>query len=112
MAIPTWTWSEQTVAGRGRSNDATASNALQTDVNRISSEFELLSSPVRLEILLALSATDGPLSYTALREATSIEDNGKFNYHLRQLEGLVAGTDGEYVLTGRGRSLVARVRGR
>ena len=80
-------------------------------LSRLSDEFDLLSSPARLEILLALADRERPLRYTDLRDATSIEDNGKLNYHLRRLEGLVAGRDGDdgYVLTARGRRLLERV---
>lgn len=79
-------------------------------LSRLSSEFELLSSPVRLAILLSLADRERPLRYTDLREAASIEDNGKLNYHLRRLEGLVdSRDDGDergYVLTARGRRLL------
>lgn len=135
MAIPTWTWSGRTErpdpspstepasvpSSRPVAADAAADES-ESDgdpavsaprLSRLSSEFDLLSSPVRLEILLALAGRDRPLRYTDLREDTSIEDNGKLNYHLRRLEGLVAGRDdGDgrgYVLTPRGRRLLERV---
>ena len=107
MAIPTWTWSE-----RNESDGATAAgfgiDPDETDVSRAAGEFELLASPVRLEILLAL-AERGPLRYTDLRAATSIDDNGKLNYHLRRLEAFVSSRDEGYELTPRGRQLVERL---
>lgn len=107
MAIPTWTWSN-----RGTSRPAaTARHDVdpETDVSSAADEFELLASPVRLEILLALADGDEPLRYTDLRAATSVDDNGKLNYHLRKLEAYVSNDDGEYVLTRRGRQLLDRV---
>lgn len=119
MAIPTWTWSGQS-SDRSRASHPSRSSGPQTelegleaDVSQLSSEFDLLASPVRLEILLAVADRDRPLRYTDLRAATSIEDNGKLNYHLRRLEGLVAnqddGDERGYVLTVRGRRLLERV---
>ena len=96
-----------------RRTPAAGPEASAAQLSRLSSEFDLLSSPVRLEILLSLADRDRPLRYTDLRAATSIEDNGKLNYHLRRLEGLVAGRDGGdergYVLTARGRRLLERI---
>ncbi|WP_049926200.1 DUF7347 domain-containing protein [Halopiger goleimassiliensis] len=124
MAIPTWSWAGRAGDGADAGSTATAratpadgcrrdaAEAAAADVDRLSSEFDLLSSPIRLEILLALAEADDSLRYTDLREAISIEDNGKLNYHLRRLDGLVTDADGAYDLTDRGRRLAATVRRR
>ena len=98
MAIPTWTWSD-----RARERSRTARRSTETagerdpsaDLSATADEFDLLASPLRLEILLTLADSETPLRYTDLRAATSIEDNGKLNYHLRRLEPYVSGGDGE-----------------
>lgn len=94
MAIPTWLWH----------GDSAAES--DVDVERASAAFETLASTTRLSILTALADADEPLSYTALRTASGLGDNGRFNYHLRQLDGFVAESDGTYALTDRGRRLV------
>lgn len=109
MAIPTWTWTERTretisdTDGSGRELESTATLSQAVD------EFDLLANPIRLEILLALSDRDGPVRYTALRAATSIDDNGKLNYHLRRLEAYVSSDGDGYELTPRGRRLLDRL---
>ncbi|MEY7850522.1 helix-turn-helix domain-containing protein [Natrarchaeobius sp. A-rgal3] len=84
-------------------------NGSEPDLERASEEFELLASPIRLEILAALSGCDRPLRYSELRARISIRDNGKLNYHLRTLEELVDGSDDGYALTERGRRLLEGV---
>ncbi|MWV41379.1 helix-turn-helix domain-containing protein [Natrialba sp. INN-245] len=84
-------------------------NGSEPDLERASEEFELLASPVRLEILTALADRDRPLRYSELRARLSIRDNGKLNYHLRTLEELVDGSDDGYALTERGRRLLEGV---
>ena len=76
----------------------------------VSETLATLSEQNRLEILLALYDTDGPVPYSTLRAATSIEDKGKLNYHLRQLrEYFVVKRDDGYGLTDAGRTLVQAV---
>lgn len=105
MAIPTWLCAEDGSRDeRGADPDAVDPSdlAAATDI------FEVLSDPTRLEILAALHERSTPVSYTALREATAVEDKGRFNYHLRRLDGLVRTSDGEYHLTRRGAKLAGR----
>ncbi|ADB59474.1 putative transcriptional regulator [Haloterrigena turkmenica DSM 5511] len=112
MAIPTWTWGERTGAQTPAGPDggeATGDRETAADLSRTADEFELLASPIRLEILSALADRETPLRYTDLRAATSIDDNGKLNYHLRRLEAVVSNRDEGYELTPRGRRLVERL---
>ncbi|ELY71385.1 winged helix-turn-helix domain-containing protein [Natrinema versiforme] len=115
MAIPTWLWTATDgPAGRSRSRierDEDNGDGDGLDLEAVSNDLELLSSPVRLEILLTLADRDHPIRYGELREAVSIEDNGQLNYHLRRLESAVTGDDGEYALTARGERLLKRATG-
>lgn len=62
--------------------------------------FELLSSDRRVEIVQALGEAGEPMSFSALREAVSERDSGKFNYHLRKLVGyFVTQTEDGYRLS-------------
>ena len=73
----------------------------------VSDTLATLSEPNRLEILLALYGADRPLPYSALREATSIDDKGRFNYHLRQLRDSFVIEHGDgYTLTEAGQRVV------
>ncbi|ELY80094.1 citrate/2-methylcitrate synthase [Natrinema gari] len=73
----------------------------------VSETLAVLSEPNRLEILLLLYDADEPLAYSALRRAASIEDKGRFNYHLRQLrEYFVTDRGDGYELTDAGRTFV------
>ncbi|MFC6976218.1 citrate/2-methylcitrate synthase [Halomicroarcula sp. GCM10025709] len=79
-------------------------------VEPVSETLQTLAEPARLEVLFALAAADGPVAYSTLRERTSIEDNGRFNYHLRQLRGaFVADGDAGYALTAAGERFVETV---
>jgi citrate synthase len=78
MAIPHWTWPDS-------ETDATTAAALEA----ATSAFDVLSDPTRATILGALYDADGPLSYSAVADAAGVEDNGRLNYHLRELGGLV-----------------------
>ncbi|MFB6206972.1 MAG: hypothetical protein ABEJ05_10660 [Haloglomus sp.] len=49
--------------------------------------FGLLSNGLRVSIIRTLGGAEGPMSFSALREATSERDSGKFNYHLGKLTG-------------------------
>ncbi|WP_324757669.1 citrate/2-methylcitrate synthase [Haloarcula sp. GH36] len=79
-------------------------------VEPVSETLQTLSEPARLEMLLALAAADGAIAYSTLRERTSIEDKGRFNYHLRQLRGaFVADDESGYALTAAGERFVETV---
>ncbi|PGF16239.1 citrate (Si)-synthase [Natrinema sp. CBA1119] len=76
----------------------------------VSETLAVLSEPSRLELLLLLSDRDDVVSYSALRASSSIEDKGRFNYHLRQLrEYFVAKREAGYELTDAGRTVVRSV---
>ncbi|MFC6795933.1 ArsR/SmtB family transcription factor [Halobaculum halobium] len=67
--------------------------------------FELLANETRLGIISALGEASGEggyatLSFSELQEATGIEDNGHFNYHLKKLvEEFVEDREDGYALT-------------
>jgi hypothetical protein len=68
--------------------------------------FAALTSDRRVAILRALWDADGPLSFSALREAVGRPDSGQFNYHLDRLVGRFATrTDAGYELTQAGMHL-------
>ena len=95
MAIPGWTWDEDTYDGFAVESMADAS-----------ATFAVLADETRLEILAALAARS-PLSYADLQTATGVTDNGRLNYHLRQLRPTFVTEDGNgYALTGRGHAVV------
>ena len=96
MAIPSWLWPPDDTQVDQRPDAARIESV--TDV------FALCSDSTRVEILVSLS-TNGPLSYSQLRADTSVEDNGRLNYHLRQLSRLIERTDGSYALSSEGRRL-------
>jgi citrate synthase len=76
----------------------------------VSETLDVLSEPNRLEILLALYDSSAPVAYSALHEATSIADKGRFNYHLRTLRGsFVVQSEAGYALTEAGERLVDAV---
>ena len=96
----TWT----PVDRRGRDD------ARRDAVEPVSDALGTLADPARLEILLVLAEAGRPLEYTPLRERTSIEDKGRFNYHLRQLRGpFVADRDDGYALRDAGEQFVDTV---
>ena len=79
-------------------------------VEPLSERLSTLSEPARLEILLALADADTPLAYSTLQSSTSIEDKGRFNYHLRQLRGSFVADRGDgYALLDPGRRFVDAV---
>lgn len=100
MAIPTWLTNPDLV-GSPAANDADLDDASET--------FERLSDPVRLEILTTLYRHSEPIRYADLRASLSIRDNGRLNYHLRQLDDLVERDDGRYALSDRGERLLRQV---
>jgi DNA-binding HxlR family transcriptional regulator len=94
MAIPHWTWPETQPSAASELADATAA-------------FDVLSDRTRATILDALYDADEPLAHRELQDATGVEDNGRLNYHLRQLDGLLDKRETGYVLSDRGQRLVA-----
>jgi len=59
-----------------------------------------LADATRLAILDVLARTDGAVAYADLFERTPVEDEGRFNYHLRQLrERYVRQDEGGYART-------------
>lgn len=101
MAIPDWTW------GSDDGSPGVAGGA--ETLADVTANFEVLAEETRLEILTAL-ADDDPRSYTDLQDATSVTDNGRFNYHLRQLQPtFVRNADDGYVLSEYGRVVVRTV---
>ena len=71
--------------------------------------FGLLGNELRVDILQALAAdVNVPQSFSDLRAAVGERDSGKFNYHLKQLQGVFVrkADDGGYELTNAGRQLV------
>ena len=103
MAIPHWLWPHE-------SQDGTAATE-PVDLDRASATFEALADATRLGILTALADHERSLSYTELRAASPVDDNGKLNYHLRRLDGdgLLVRRDGEYELSDRGAALLKTV---
>ncbi|ADD05981.1 citrate synthase [Natrialba magadii ATCC 43099] len=78
-----------------------------TDLEGISSILGTLSEPARLEISLILYESAEPLSYSTIRAQSSIEDKGRFNYHLRKLRRIyITNTAAGYSLTDTGRKVV------
>lgn len=78
--------------------------------------FDLLSDETRLRIVSALAAyehahpNEPTIRFAALRERVDARDSGRFNYHLRKLDGiLVEKSDDGYSLTPVGRQIVATV---
>jgi citrate synthase len=64
-------------------------------VDPAAASLSTLADPARLEILLALADAETPIAYSTLRAATTIEDKGRFNYHLRQLRGTFVADRGD-----------------
>jgi hypothetical protein len=78
--------------------------------------FEVLSEPLRLDILRALTRRvrdhpdDPVVGFADLRRAVGSPDSGNFNYHLDQLTGrFVRRTDDGYRLTATGMQVIAAV---
>lgn len=100
MAIPPWLTNPELVG---------SPSASQPDFGQASETFGVLSNPVRLEILGTLHEQAAPMQYAELLTELSVRDNGRLNYHLRQLDGLVANDDGVYTLTDRGERLIQEI---
>ncbi|MFC7098271.1 DUF7351 domain-containing protein [Halobaculum marinum] len=92
------------------------------DVSPTRRTFELLADETRLGIITSLGDASGEggyatLAFSELQEAVGAEDNGRFNYHLKQLLGeFVEEKERGYGLTLAGirayQAVVARGRGR
>ncbi|SFK98698.1 citrate synthase [Halogranum rubrum] len=90
---------------RGVGDDAGTPSS--TDLTGISSVLSTLAEPARLELLLILYESAEPLSYSAIRARSSIDDKGRFNYHLRKLRSrYLTNTDAGYSLSDTGRRVV------
>ncbi|WP_049972499.1 citrate/2-methylcitrate synthase [Haladaptatus cibarius] len=77
------------------------------DLKGISSILGTLSEPDRLELLLILYESAKPLSYSSIRAQSSIDDKGRFNYHLRKLRSIyITNTDAGYSLSDTGRKVI------
>ena len=133
MAIPGWLWPQSQSDPASDRSTATAPSSpppstvdepLSTDtdpstvavaslsaadLDAASSVFGVLSDSTRLEIVATLHAHSEPVSYTQLRQKTAVDDKGRFNYHLRQLDRLVESVDGSYMLNQRGTTLAERL---
>jgi DNA-binding transcriptional ArsR family regulator len=107
MAIPDWRWSNASF--RDQQTQSSTELLQESEIEAATGVFEVLSNTTRLEILAALYNQSDSLSYTELRNSTSVSDKGKFNYHLRQLEHLVQNQDGAYTLSDRGEELMRSV---
>lgn len=90
-------------------NDTSTGNA-PISVERRPPEdvFGLLGNELRVDILRALAGdVNEPRTFSELREAVGERDSGKFNYHLRKLDGVfVTQVDEGYELTLAGQQLV------
>ena len=103
----TWT----PVEDRHVAGDALVRGPVQSaSLEPVSETLAVLSEPDRLEILLLLYDADEPLAYSTLRASSSIEDKGRFNYHLRQLREFFAVKRGDgYELTEAGETVVRSI---
>lgn len=108
MGLPFWPdASEDPGSPDGVSHDwSTAAGRL--DPERAAESLSVLANPVRLTVLATLHRR-GELTYTDLKDATGVEDRGRFNYHLRELDDFLERTDGRYALSDRGERVVERV---
>jgi citrate synthase len=106
MGIPRWVWPNHGSDPAGGSGFAPDRDGVED----ASTLFEVLSDATRLEILTTLADHEHPMAYTRLRDETSIEDNGRLNYHLRQLtDEFVVQREAGYALTGRGEAAIDTV---
>lgn len=72
----------------------------------------VLADETRIAILRALADAEEALSFTELRRRASVEDAGRFNYHLTKLcEYFVREVDGGYALGHAGSRIVATAEG-
>ncbi|WP_339105956.1 citrate synthase [Haloterrigena salinisoli] len=106
MAIPSWIWPGNQYGDKETHQSPSFEGS---EIEHATNVFEVLSNTTRLEILVALHEQSESLSYTGLRESISVDDKGKFNYHLRKLKPFVCTQDGEYTLTNRGQTFIQRI---
>ena len=72
--------------------------------------FAALGNETRMSILRSLWDSEGPLTFSALQDATGINDPGRFHYHLDQLTThFVEQSDEGYDLRGAGESVIRAV---
>ncbi|AGN01060.1 hypothetical protein L593_05555 [Salinarchaeum sp. Harcht-Bsk1] len=83
---------------------------------RYVSAFDVVRSPARVDILLALAEQasadpDAPaLTFSTLHDRVDIDDSGQFNYHLDKLRGhLVRSTEDGYRLSPRGHEVAGAI---
>jgi len=79
------------------------------DVERTAEAFHLLSTPDRVTLLLELwrEGRQQSVTYSTLRNAVSIDDSGRFTYHLKQLtDTFIEKTADGYRLTPAGIAVV------
>jgi hypothetical protein len=70
----------------------------------LNSLYKVLKDETRKKVILALH-DNGSLTYSELMASVQVESTGKFNYHLKVLNGLVIkGDDGKYALSEKGES--------
>lgn len=69
--------------------------------------FKLLANETRIDILRALSDSQGGQQFSKLFDSVTINDTGNFNYHLSQLTGtFVKKADNAYELTHAGEQII------
>lgn len=109
MAIPDWLWPKEH-PGSQDSLQIARDEPVQTRVQTatIAEKLELLANDTRLEIICSLHSCPAPVSYTRLQDRTSIEDKGRFNYHLRKLDELISKQGGQYTLNKQGEKLAKK----
>ncbi|MDY6764389.1 MAG: helix-turn-helix domain-containing protein [Halobacteria archaeon] len=72
--------------------------------------FSVLGDETRMRILQTLGKADEPLSFSELRDRVDMRDSGRFNYHLKKLEGhFIRKTDDGYGLRQAGNRVIEAV---
>lgn len=72
--------------------------------------FAAVGNETRIQILRALGEADGPLTFSALHDATDYNSSSNFAYHLDRLTDQFIKTDGDgYQLTSAGRRIVEAI---
>lgn len=72
--------------------------------------FGTIANQVRVGILRALFGAEEPRSFSDLREEVGVDDSGRFNYHLGELEGrFVRNGEAGYELTYAGRQVIGSI---